>query len=90
MPAKAKRPSPSKSGRAPVGFCRICGCDDSHACPGGCYWVQTDLCSACVQEGLLLMLLHWLEDVVNEKRLRDRVRATQGRQARPYGRKRSR
>lgn len=27
--------------------CRVCGCDDFHACPGGCYWVEDDLCSAC-------------------------------------------
>jgi len=28
--------------------CRECGCTDSHACPGGCYWVEPDLCSRCV------------------------------------------
>ncbi len=28
--------------------CRICGCDWFHACPGGCYWVEEDLCSSCV------------------------------------------
>jgi hypothetical protein len=37
--------------RAPVDtstwVCRICGCDDNHACPGGCWWVEKDLCSAC-------------------------------------------
>ena len=27
--------------------CRICGCTDDHACPGGCHWVEPDLCSAC-------------------------------------------
>jgi hypothetical protein len=27
--------------------CRVCGCTDSHACPGGCWWVQDDLCSSC-------------------------------------------
>ena len=27
--------------------CRICGCTDDNACPGGCYWVEEDLCSAC-------------------------------------------
>ncbi|HWS43317.1 MAG TPA: hypothetical protein VN421_09570 [Pseudoflavonifractor sp.] len=30
--------------------CRICGCTQDNACPGGCYWVAPDLCSACVQE----------------------------------------
>lgn len=28
--------------------CRVCGCTDDHACAGGCYWVEKDLCSACV------------------------------------------
>lgn len=27
--------------------CRVCGCTDDHACPGGCYWVKEDLCSSC-------------------------------------------
>lgn len=29
--------------------CRICGCDDDHACEGGCHWIEPDLCSACVR-----------------------------------------
>lgn len=29
------------------GACRVCGCTDQHACAGGCYWVEPDLCSAC-------------------------------------------
>lgn len=31
--------------------CRVCGCTDDNACPGGCYWVKPDLCSACAQAG---------------------------------------
>lgn len=27
--------------------CRGCGCTDLFACPGGCDWVEPDLCSAC-------------------------------------------
>jgi hypothetical protein len=27
--------------------CRCCGCDDLHACPEGCSWVEPDLCSTC-------------------------------------------
>lgn len=27
--------------------CRECGCTDAEACPGGCSWVEADLCSAC-------------------------------------------
>lgn len=28
--------------------CRVCGCTDGLACRGGCSWVASDLCSACV------------------------------------------
>ena len=30
--------------------CRVCGCQQRRACPGGCYWVEEDLCSACVEK----------------------------------------
>lgn len=33
--------------RALLPYCRVCGCSDDDACPGGCYWVEPDLCSAC-------------------------------------------
>lgn len=29
--------------------CRVCGCTWDHACPGGCYWVEPDLCSRCAE-----------------------------------------
>lgn len=32
---------------AAVRACRVCGCTDDHACPGGCWWVEGDLCSTC-------------------------------------------
>lgn len=28
-------------------MCRVCGCTDQDGCPGGCWWVEADLCSAC-------------------------------------------
>lgn len=35
--------------------CRVCGCTDERACPGGCSWVEDpgggDLCSACADAG---------------------------------------
>lgn len=31
----------------PLGLCRQCGCTEYSACPGSCYWVEQDLCSAC-------------------------------------------
>lgn len=34
-----------------VRTCRACGCTDLRACPGGCYWVSLDLCSACAKKG---------------------------------------
>lgn len=27
--------------------CRVCGCTDDRACPGGCWWAGPDLCTAC-------------------------------------------
>lgn len=39
--------------RAPkVRACRYCGCTDDRACPGGCFWVTGDVCSAdaCVDQ----------------------------------------
>ena len=29
--------------------CRVCGCTDDRGCPGGCYWVEDDLCSQCAE-----------------------------------------
>ncbi len=29
--------------------CRVCGCTQFNACPGGCYWIEEDLCSQCVK-----------------------------------------
>lgn len=30
--------------------CRVCGCTPDQACPGGCFWVEEDLCSSCASE----------------------------------------
>jgi hypothetical protein len=27
--------------------CRVCGCTSLQACEGGCWWVESDLCSGC-------------------------------------------
>lgn len=29
--------------------CRVCGCTELDACPGGCYWVEDELCSCCAE-----------------------------------------
>lgn len=43
-----------------VDRCRICGCTDEAACPGGCSWVPDplmagELCSSCAAAGLALL-----------------------------------
>lgn len=35
------------SKRIHVRQCRVCGCTQHRACPGGCYWFEPDLCSRC-------------------------------------------
>ncbi len=32
-----------------VPACRVCGCTDEDGCPGGCWWVEPDLCSRCAE-----------------------------------------
>jgi hypothetical protein len=27
--------------------CRVCGCTQIDGCPGGCDWIEADLCSVC-------------------------------------------
>jgi len=40
--------------------CRVCGCDDQHACEGGCSWVDgADICSVC--QAAVDALLAYLE-----------------------------
>lgn len=29
--------------------CRVCGCSDTRACPGGCIWAAPFLCSRCAR-----------------------------------------
>lgn len=38
--SKLKRARPQRT-------CRVCGCTQHRACPGGCHWIAHDLCSAC-------------------------------------------
>lgn len=41
---------PTQAGDAEPRFCRACGCTDTRACRGGCWWVEADLCSACAPQ----------------------------------------
>lgn len=34
-----------------VRTCRICGCWELRACPGGCAWATADRCTACPANG---------------------------------------
>lgn len=34
--------------RAGLQVCRSCGCTEHAACPGGCAWIEYDLCSRCL------------------------------------------
>lgn len=40
----------------PKGSCRVCGCTEDRACPGGCWWVFPELCNRCADrvEALLV------------------------------------
>jgi hypothetical protein len=38
-------------GNKKVRQCRVCGCTDDQACPGGCHWVAKNLCSECAESG---------------------------------------
>lgn len=47
------RHAPAMLDQVGMATCRGCACDDWHACPGGCAWVedplgQGDLCSSCL------------------------------------------
>jgi hypothetical protein len=33
-----------------IAVCRMCGCTDVYGCDEGCYWIEDNLCSACVAE----------------------------------------
>ncbi|WP_338631250.1 hypothetical protein [Clostridium baratii] len=30
--------------------CKVCGCTEVHACEGGCYWIEWDLCNKCFED----------------------------------------
>ncbi len=34
--------------------CRVCGCTEEEACPGGCHWLIPGLCSQCDELFLLV------------------------------------
>jgi hypothetical protein len=50
--------------------CRACGCDDDHACKGGCYWVEPNLCSQCYEKSqvycIKLRTVKMIGDVIQD------------------------
>lgn len=44
--------------------CRVCGCTDNNACPGGCYWEEQDLCSKCAESIKSKENVHKNDDIV--------------------------
>jgi hypothetical protein len=33
-------------------ICRVCGCTDTHACRGGCWWAAPGVCNQCVDRAV--------------------------------------
>jgi hypothetical protein len=50
--------------------CRVCGCTNQRACPGGCYWTEADLCSECTPRGQSAFELAVSEIAIERKRQR--------------------
>lgn len=48
-PGRSRRTLRQAIRAAMKGTCRVCGCTQAQACPGGCYWVEPDLCSTCAR-----------------------------------------
>lgn len=52
------------------GTCRVCGCIEQRACPGGCWWTDKDktLCSACAgTERDIDYSLNWVARLLNSE-----------------------
>lgn len=47
--------------------CRDCGCTDIQACPGGCYWVSDNQCSACAQKQATIDRLKRLAKLIKKE-----------------------
>lgn len=48
-PYELELPLDEEGDELEVPCCRECGCTEFDPCPGGCFWVETDLCSVCVR-----------------------------------------
>ena len=52
---RAGRPAVAVKQAVKVRRCRVCGCTDRRACPGGCSWVEADLCSVCAGDVVIIV-----------------------------------
>lgn len=50
------------------GVCKLCGCYDDRACPGGCSWVRPDLCSTCAI--VFLAVVNWQDNALKPSLMR--------------------
>ena len=58
--------------------CRVCGCTWFHPCPGGCWWVEEDLCSSCAEKLELINnkaghKMFWSELLYSDPPIRDKI-----------------
>jgi hypothetical protein len=49
--------------------CRICGCSEYNACENGCFWVEEDLCSECVNKGINLKNKQSLLQIIDSSKV---------------------
>ena len=59
--------------------CIHCGCTETQACRGGCYWAAPGVCSACVKKGRarqnerpITFARHLLDDVIEGRKTKTR------------------
>lgn len=57
-------------GRVGESRCLSCGCTDSVACEGGCWWAAPGLCSRCAKKGAFLEVEILMKDPVAEEATR--------------------
>lgn len=68
------------------GVCKLCGCYDDRACPGGCSWVRPDLCSTCAV--VFLAVVNWQDNALKPSLMRLHQAANRNPAARAAARKR--
>ena len=44
---RARAKADKRTDEGDVARCRVCGCTEQNGCPGGCSWLEPDLCDRC-------------------------------------------